>query len=353
MLHSVTHRPRITPRVAILILAALWIGCRDARVETVAGAPAIVASPEFALAASTTATPALPPDPEPAAPTVSLDLARWALYGDAEVPEHSCPEGDDPRRCLVAAFYGDDPASQELALALFDEFGGVAGVEEEYELDGGFRGMIRIVPERPVGSHREHLRWVLEAQRDIAAFLGGLAEHADRPLAFRHAPIVWRFFRSVGRTTPSMMAYDWEVAYNVSGSLNRTSSRVREGLVHEFFHLNDRGGWSRTEIGYAVDGIVDRCGTDVDCLKPYAPHRTKVRGGTYYAFQPDNGDIAREYAAELATRYFLEQRAALAGEPLTAPSFKCGPWENARAWQALTDEFFGGADLVPDCPPGP
>ncbi len=226
----------------------------------------------------------------------------------------------------------------------------MADLEPEYEMDGGFRGMIRIVPERPVGEHRHHLSWVLEAQREIAGFLAGLAGHADRPLAFRHTDLVWRFFRSVGRTTPSMMAYDWEISYNVSGSLNRTRTRVRDGVLHELFHLNDRGGWSRTELGYIVDGIVDRCGTDVGCLKPYAPWTTKVRGGTYYAFQPDNGDIAREYAAELATRYVHEQRAALAGETLDAPPFKCGPWENGRAWQALADAFFGGADLTPDCP---
>jgi hypothetical protein len=265
------------------------------------------------------------------------------------------PPAPDPVRAAVATRFDDDTRAREWALALFDEFGDVADVEEEYEMDGGFRGVIRIVPERPVGEHRKHLDWVLGAQREIAAFLAGLGEHADRPIEFRHSALMWRFFRSVGRTTPSMIAYNWEVAYNVSGSLNRSERAVRESVVHEFFHLNDRarGGWSRTEIGYAVDGIVDRCGTDVDCLEPYAPGTTKVRGGTYYAFQPDNGDIALEYAAELATRYFLEQRAALAGEPRTTPPFKCGPWENARAWQALADEFFGGADLTADCPPAP
>ena len=265
------------------------------------------------------------------------------------------PEEEDSTREEIEARFDDDVTARGWALALFDEFGDVADVEEEYEMDGGFRGIIQIVPERPVGVHRKHLNWVLSGQREIAAFLAGLGEHAERPMEFRHSALSWRFFRSVGRTTPSMIAYDWEVAYNVSGSLNRSEWAVRESIVHELFHLNDRvrGGWSRIEIGYAVDGIVDRCGTDVDCLKPYAPGTTKVRGGTYYAFQPDNGDIALEYAAELATRYFLEQRAALAGETHAAPPFKCGPWENARAWQALADEFFGGADLTADCPPAP
>jgi hypothetical protein len=29
--------------------------------------------------------------------------------------------------------------------------------------------------------------------------------------------------------------------------------------------------------------------------------------------------------------------------------FKCGPAENAKAWAALVEEFFGGVDLVPAC----
>ena len=75
-----------------------------------------------------------------------------------------------------------------------------------------------------------------------------------------------------------------------------------------------------------------------------------VRGGTYYAFQPNNGDAVHEYAAELAVRYFKEQsRDAATRASSRARAFKCGPAENARAWQALVDEFFAGRDLVPAC----
>jgi hypothetical protein len=85
------------------------------------------------------------------------------------------------------------------------------------------------------------------------------------------------------------------------------------------------------------------------CLSPYAPNVTVVRGGTYYAFQPGNGDSVHEYAAELAVRYFDEQSEMRRRGKLAKPAFKCGPPENGRAWQALVDEFFAGRDLVPSC----
>jgi hypothetical protein len=56
----------------------------------------------------------------------------------------------------------------------------------------------------------------------------------------------------------------------------------------------------------------------------------------------------REYAAELALRYYRETRAILRKDKPIAP-FKCGPPENARAWTAFVAEFFAGVDLVPAC----
>jgi hypothetical protein len=56
----------------------------------------------------------------------------------------------------------------------------------------------------------------------------------------------------------------------------------------------------------------------------------------------------REYAAELAIRYYREQRALVSGLPGVAP-FKCGAPSNARAWELMVDAFFGGFDLVPPC----
>ena len=74
-----------------------------------------------------------------------------------------------------------------------------------------------------------------------------------------------------------------------------------------------------------------------------------VGGGTYYAFQP-GAPTGLEYAAELATRYHDEQLAMIQGRALAKPAFKCGPIENANAWNLLVDEFFGGVDFVPRCP---
>jgi hypothetical protein len=76
-----------------------------------------------------------------------------------------------------------------------------------------------------------------------------------------------------------------------------------------------------------------------------------VRGGTYYAFQQNNGNAVHEYAAELAVRYFKEQSEMLSAGKLARRAFKCGPAANARAWQALVEEFFAGRDLVPSCKP--
>ena len=290
-----------------------------------------------------------------AEPSVAADRAEQILFGD-HPPGACAPITDAPAhvRCLLSARYGRSRTALRLVLALYDEMGDVAGSEEETDLDGGYRGTIHLVPALPVGDAEEHLRWILGAQREIEGFLAGLGRRAGAPLSYRHRALAWRFFRSIKRRTPSAYAAAWEVGYNVVGSLNSSAMGVRDTLFHEIFHLNDAAhdGWSRRELGDLVDGIIARCGTDSACLSPYAPTATQVKKtGTYYAFQPDNGDNANEYAAELATRYFIEQRAALRGERPSGVRFKCGPEENRRAWRALADEFFGGVDLVPPCRP--
>lgn len=73
-----------------------------------------------------------------------------------------------------------------------------------------------------------------------------------------------------------------------------------------------------------------------------------VRGGTFYSFQP--GNDVREYGADLAVRYYREQRGALGQGPRVSPAFKCGTKENARAWALFVEEFFGGIDRVSACP---
>ncbi len=281
-------------------------------------------------------------------PGVAEARAVSLLFPGGAPAACSSASGKARVRCWVGARYEAHENERALALALFDELGDVAGTEREHQMEGGFRGVIHIVPELPVGPHERHLRWVLGAQRDIAAFLKAIEDEATEPVRYRHAGLAWRFLRSVGRTTPSAYAASWEVGYNVKGSLHGSADAVRETIFHEVFHLNDQAheSWSRRALGPMVDGLMQKCGTKVACLKPYAPAKTMVRGGTYYAFQPDNGDASHEYAAELATRYFLEHRAVLAGQRYPEGAFKCGPDENARAWQALADEFFGGADLA-------
>jgi hypothetical protein len=211
------------------------------------------------------------------------------------------------------------------------------------------------VPAWPIGRHRRHLAWVEGAAVAFDAFFADLAQGlpAARPLRYRWRDLGVRFLRSVGRHTPSAYAAPWTVWYNVEGSLLTSADAVTETLFHEIFHMNDadHGDWSVTHLAADYDAIRARCGGDhprTACLAPYAPGTTKVRGGTYYAFQPNNGATVHEYAAELAVRYLREQRAARAGRLKIRP-FKCGPAENARAWAALVDEFFAGVDRVPPC----
>lgn len=157
-----------------------------------------------------------------------------------------------------------------------------------------------------------------------------------------------RFYRTPGRHTPAAYASGDVLAYNVDGGLNVSAAAVHETLVHEIFHLNDQaaGDWSSSALAAGYDAVRARCGARTACLAPYAPGTTRVRGGTYYAFQP--GNDVREYGAELMTRFVLEAEAALDGAP-RQPAFKCGPLENASAWQALVARFFAGVDPTPAC----
>lgn len=296
--------------------------------------------------ASVSAPPAGPPK-------VSVERAEKVVFPKGVPSSVGCTKGTAGYvRCLIEKSFEGHAAEAEDALALFDEIGDVTGVEVEQDMDGGFRGTIHLVPELPVGQHKRHLTWILAGQRDIHTFYASLEAAAKKPLRYRHSGLAWRFMRSVGRTTPSAYAADWEVGYNVSGSLHSSAEAVRDTVFHEVFHLNDQehNDWSRRALGPIVDAIAAKCGTKIACLTPYAPFKTMVRGGTYYAFQPNNGDIAHEYSAELATRYFREQLAAAEKKTYSGGWFKCGPEENAKTMTALAEEFFGGVDLTPGCP---
>jgi hypothetical protein len=286
----------------------------------------------------------------PSPPAIVVAAAAHLLFGGARAPD--CADVE----CLIRARYAGDAKAASLALALYSDTGDVAGVGADEVMDGGYRGKIHLVPQLPTGGYRAHLAWVAAAMKDLDGFFAKqFPDDRVRP-AYRWHALAFAFVRSVHKRTPSAYAAIvddglWRVEYNVEGSLLTSAAGVRETLVHELFHLNDadHGGWSERALGKDYDAIVAKCGTSARCLAPYAPNGTMVRGGTYYAFQPNNGSGVAEYAAELAVRYFDEQSEMRAHGKLSRRAFKCGADANARAWRALVDEFFGGRDLVPDC----
>ena len=256
----------------------------------------------------------------------------------------------DLQRQEIAERFASDPEARALALSLYDTTGNVAEVLPEQTFDGGYRGIVHLVPAVPLAGDRRHLAWVASAFADFDAFFAGLAPQGGP--RYRWHALTLRFFRTVGNTTPNAWAPPpppWTIAYNVNGSIDTSAAAVRETLFHETFHLNDadHGDWSSAHLTALQDAIRRKCGTRTACLAPFAPTSTVVRNGTFYAFQP--GNDVHEYAAEVATRYYREQRAVLRGEARIRPAFKCGPPENKEAWEAVGAEFFGGVDLVGGC----
>ncbi len=262
-------------------------------------------------------------------------------------PREASAAPSNPTRAAVADRFVSDPASARLAVDLFDATGDEVDVLSPQRIDGGYRGTIQLVPALPVGPDRKHLAWVAGALRDFDDFFAAIGAHGTPRYRWRSLKV--RFYRSVGNTTPNAFASDWTISYNVNGSIDTSADRVRETLFHEIFHLDDadHDDWSPRRLTALQDAIERKCGTRTACLAPYAPTSTIVRRGTYYAFQP--GNDVHEYAAEVALRWYEEQRAIVRGEHPVRPAFKCGPDENRRAWQAVTEEFFGGVDLVPRC----
>lgn len=254
----------------------------------------------------------------------------------------------EQQRCLLNETLQKDATARAKAVVLLERHGHLVGVTPAFLMDGGFRGDIHIEPALPVGPQRKHLQYVDTALTNIHAFMEAVTQKASQPVAYVWRPLPVRFFISVKRGTPSAYVDEGGVAYNLRGSLHKSAAVVTETLFHELFHHNDglAGGWSTRVLGPVFEAIVQRCNDATACLAPYAPHSTRVKGGTYYAFQPGNG--VEEYAAELAVRYWREQQGALVGR-LVAPAFKCGPPQNAQAWTALKDRFFGGVDWTAAC----
>lgn len=350
--------------LSLVALAACAPGAAPPSSATVApprAEPPVVAVPDAAPGEGVPSQADAGTAPGAAAPlATALDgaAADDVLFAD-EAPEprrEACRAGPaaDRVRCLLGARYRDDERSRRLALGLFEKTGAVVGVGRAEMFDGGWRGTIQLVPELPTGAHGPHLDRIARGLEDIDAFFVALTPVAPAPVRYRWRDLAVRVFRSVGRTTPSAYATGWTLAYNVAGSLNGTADAVRETLFHEIFHMNDdaHGDFSARALEPIRAAILARCGARTACLRPYAPGETQVRGGTYYAFQP--GNPVGEYGAELAVRYYREQRAALGlGGAKAGAAWKCATPENERAWALVRDEFFGGADRTGACASAP
>jgi hypothetical protein len=251
--------------------------------------------------------------------------------------------------CLLSFRFGSDPEALEMARALYAGTNALAGVEARGSIEGYAGEEVVLFPALPVGEHRHHLRWLHSSLVAFDGFVGALSSRADKPVSFQARPRGFAFFQTAAPAYPSAYCSEDVIAYNVHGPLHGDPREMHETLFHELFHMNDaaRNAWSVSALGPLYESIIERCADDHECLAPFAPHRTLVPDGTYYAFDPRTRDV-REYAAELAVRYFLEHEAILAGEPAKSP-FKCAMAENHVAWSRLVGEFFGGVDLSPPC----
>jgi hypothetical protein len=245
--------------------------------------------------------------------------------------------------------FATDPRALELAKGLYARDGHVVTqIPRAEDFEGGYRGVIRIVPDLPVGENRKHLELVDAAITEFDGFFAAVEKAAGKAPKYRFKDLELRFFRSIKKKTPAAFATGWVISYNMNGTLNGSLRQVRSLMFHELFHSNDgdHDDWSAKALDWNYKFIKVKCGTNIECLTPFAPDPLIVRGGTYYSFMP--GNDVREYAADLAVRYFKETTDVLAGKTVKAP-FKCGAEQNASAWKALADEFFAGVDLVPAC----
>lgn len=282
------------------------------------------------------------------------DRATRLLCRDVGEPAcvSACPDDREPREhadCLIRFRFGADPAALSWARALYARNNALVGVAPHDSIEG-YRGQqVALFPALPIGEHRHHLAWLHASLTAFDALIEALASRAEKPVLFRPRPHAFGFFETAVPAYPSAYCSDGVIAYNLRGPLHANHRDMHETLFHELFHINDdlNGGWSESALGPLFDSIVERCGDDHECYGRFAPHDTIVEGGTYYTFDPRTRGV-REYAAELALRYFLEQEAILAGQR-EIPPFKCRASENRVAWDRIVDAFFGGADLSSPC----
>ncbi len=251
-------------------------------------------------------------------------------------------------RCLISLRYADEVESKKLALSLYEETGSLAGLLPEETNQDSKGHKVRLKPARPIGKNKVHLEWILGAMREYARFFQELDKRKKTPLVMRDRPLDFRFFYTEEGGTPSAFAVGRNIGYNLNGTLNVHDEAVRDTLFHEIFHLNDvwQDNFSARVLAPIEARILATCKNNVKCLSQYAPTDTTMNGKPY-AFT--DGGSGKEYAAELALRYFREQRLMMDGKPLPIAAFKCGPPENKDAMGLMIEVFFGGVDLVADC----
>ncbi len=303
-------------------------------------------------------TPTAPvPNPEPTPPTYPgrAEAAERVLFLATHLRttdlRESCPLTLDevPRiRCLISLRYADEKESKQLALTLYGETGSLAGLLPEETNQDGRGKKIQLKPARPIGRNKDHLQWILHAMREYARFFQELSKRQNKPIVMLDRPLDFRFFYTEDGGTPSAFAVGRNIGYNLNGTVNVHDEAVRDTLFHEIFHLNDvwQDNFSARVLAPIEARILATCKGSLKCLEPYAPTDTTMNGKPYAFIDGGNG---KEYAAELALRYFREQRLMIDGKPLPIPAFKCGAPENKESMALLVDAFFGGVDLVPEC----
>lgn len=331
---------RSSSTIAFVAASLLALGCRGSRPSSAPPARA----------------------PEPVAAEARRDVhaenanARALLCAD--IGEEACVAAcaDDAAwrpyvECLVDYRFGSDPDAAALAKRFFARTGIVPGVETMASIEG-FRGeSVALYPALPLGDDRKHLEWLTTSFDTYDAWLAALSARAERPVAFQARPAALLFYRTGEPAFPSAYVLASKIAYNLDGPLHTNAEDVHATLFHELFHVNDarHGAWSESALAPIFDGVVKKCGTDHECLAPFAPYPSVVAEGTFYAFDERTRDV-REYAAELALRYYRESADVLGGRASSDPPFKCLTDENRAAWDLLTREFFGGVDLSGECP---
>jgi hypothetical protein len=266
----------------------------------------------------------------------------------------ACPELLAPPEhadCLLRLRLAADPLALALARALYTKASTLVGPDIRGSVDG-YRGGddIDLIPAWPIGEERRHLKWLDESLDAFDTLLSALGARAARAVTFNARPRAFAFFRTATPAFPSAYYSDEAIRYNLDGLLHTNARNVRETLFHELFHMNDaqRADWSTRALAEVFESILSRCGDDHDCLAPFAPHESLAPDGTFYAFDTRTGSV-REYGAELALRYFVEHETIVERSMSVDAPFKCLTPENGAAWALLADEFFGGADLTPEC----